>query len=169
MVASKHEPPAGGQHYSGHYSGQNKIPNVQEFIAQLDKEKAERDAAIDADLKRNNRHAEASDHVPDRKHKTQNTKTVRDPVTGTDVEIEDAQADFEEVVENPQVRWAFYSSWETIFQFLMLTLPFLDFSSQRERRKASHCSHLSSAVRGRVPACPRYYCSARPRPAWKHV
>ncbi|KAG7110155.1 Meiotically up-regulated gene protein like [Verticillium longisporum] len=98
----EHEPPVGGQHYSG----RNRIPNIQEFVAQLDKEKAERDAAIDAELKTNKAKGETRDHVPEKKHhlhKNKKTKTVRDPVTGKDVEIEDAKTDFKEAVENPKI------------------------------------------------------------------
>ncbi|KAM0284556.1 hypothetical protein ACHAQH_001922 [Verticillium albo-atrum] len=98
----EHQPPVGGQHYSG----RNRIPNIQEFVAQLDKEKAERDAAIDAELKAKKGNSEAQDHIPEKKHrfhKDRKTKTVRDPVTGKDVEIEDAKTDFKEAVENPQI------------------------------------------------------------------
>ncbi|RBQ90765.1 hypothetical protein VDGD_20499 [Verticillium dahliae] len=98
----EHEPPVGGQHYSG----RNRIPNIQEFVAQLDKEKAERDAAIDAELKNNKAKGETQDHVPEKKHrlhKNKKTKTVRDPVTGKDVEIEDAKTDFKEAVETPKI------------------------------------------------------------------
>ncbi|KAM0323042.1 hypothetical protein ACHAQA_009141 [Verticillium albo-atrum] len=99
----EHQPPVGGQHYSG----RNRIPNIQEFVAQLDKEKAERDAAIDAELKANKGAGEDKDHVPEKKHhahhKNKKTKTVRDPVTGKDVEIEDAKTDFKEAVENPKI------------------------------------------------------------------
>lgn len=97
---NEHQPPVAGQHYSG----RNRIPNIQEFVAQLDKEKKERDEAIDAELKANKNHQEAQDHVPEKKHHSRKkTKTVRDPVTGKDVEIENAKTDFKEAVENPQL------------------------------------------------------------------
>lgn len=99
-MQNQHEAPVGPQHYSG----RNRIPNIQEFVAQLDKEKKERDAAIDDEAK----HPQATDaqpHKPDRTHHSKKkTKTVRDPVTGKDVEIENAKTDYKEAVENPQVR-----------------------------------------------------------------
>lgn len=100
-MQNQHEPPVGPQHYSG----RNRIPNIQEFVAQLDKEKKERDAVIDDDLKHNKHSNDAQPHQPDqsRFHKKKKTKTVRDPVTGKDVEIEDAKTDYKEAVENPQV------------------------------------------------------------------
>lgn len=107
MNIDEHKLPTGGQHYSA----RNKIPNIHEFVAQLDKEKRERDAAIEAEDKQHNkieRHAqkqpsgESKDHVPSKKERKK-TKTVRDPVTGKDVEIEDPKDDFEDVVENSQV------------------------------------------------------------------
>ncbi|TDZ25497.1 Meiotically up-regulated gene 190 protein [Colletotrichum orbiculare MAFF 240422] len=112
MNVDEHHLPAGGQHYSG----RNRIPNIHEFVAQLDKEKRERDQEIDAENKtiqkqehelRRHGHnqQEAQDHIPDEKHRKKNkkTKTVRDPVTGKDVEIEDPKDDFKDVVENPQL------------------------------------------------------------------
>ncbi|KAF6814924.1 c2 domain protein [Colletotrichum sojae] len=119
MNVDDHVLPAGGQHYSG----RNRIPNIHEFVAQLDKEKRERDAEIDADDKairkeqqqQHHHHGlghhdknqqDVQDHVPEpkpRHHGKKKTKTVRDPVTGKDVEIEDAKDDFERVVENPQI------------------------------------------------------------------
>ncbi|KAK6225808.1 c2 domain-containing protein [Colletotrichum tabaci] len=107
MNIDEHKLPTGGQHYSA----RNKIPNIHEFVAQLDKEKRERDAAIEAEDKQHDkieRHAqkqpsdESKDHVPSKKERKK-TKTVRDPVTGKDVEIEDPKDDFEDVVENPQI------------------------------------------------------------------
>jgi hypothetical protein len=86
-----------------HYSGRNRVPNIHEFVERLDKQKKERDAAIDAELKNNKQNGEAKDHVPEAKRSKKHTRTVRDPVTGKDVEIEDANIDFKEVVENPMV------------------------------------------------------------------
>lgn len=111
MNIDEHQLPTGGQHYSG----RNRIPNVHEFMAQLDKEKRERDAALDAEDKKikqeqrqhhqNGQTGDAKAHAPEKDHRfrKRKTKTVRDPVTGKDVEIENANEDFKEVVENPQV------------------------------------------------------------------
>ncbi|KAH9227802.1 hypothetical protein K456DRAFT_1876130 [Colletotrichum gloeosporioides 23] len=111
MNVDEHQLPTGGQHYSG----RNRIPNVHEFMAQLDKEKRERDAALDAEDKKikqeqrqhhqNGQNGDAKAHAPEKDHRfrKRKTKTVRDPVTGKDVEIENANDDFKEVVENPQI------------------------------------------------------------------
>ncbi|GKT56808.1 C2 domain-containing protein [Colletotrichum tofieldiae] len=107
MNIDEHKLPTGGQHYSA----RNKIPNIHEFVAQLDKEKRERDAAIEAEdkehqkIQRQAQHphqGDSKDHVPEKKDRKK-TKTVRDPVTGKDVEIEDPKDDFKDVVENPQI------------------------------------------------------------------
>lgn len=124
MNYDEHTVPTGGQHYSG----RNRIPNIHEFVAQLDKEKRERDAAIEAEDKEHARIAkeaarqqqqngnttqqqqqqnlqDTKEHVPEKsKGARKKTKTVRDPVTGKDVEIENPKENFKDVVENPHVR-----------------------------------------------------------------
>ncbi|KAH8706423.1 hypothetical protein BGZ61DRAFT_587622 [Ilyonectria robusta] len=99
MNAEQTVVPPGGQHYSA----QNRVPNIQEFVQSLDRQKKERDAAIDEQLKQNKVPAEAKDqtNAPDPKHKT--TRKVRDPVTGKDVDIQDADTDFAEAVDNPKL------------------------------------------------------------------
>lgn len=93
------------QHVAGqHYSGRNRVPNIHEFMRQLDSQKQERDAAIDSDLKKNKAAGEVKPHVNEKKPDRKNTRTVRDPVTGKDVEIRDSDLDFEQAAENPQVR-----------------------------------------------------------------
>lgn len=87
----------------GYYSGRNKIPNIQEFVAQLDREKKDRDAKIDAELKNNKKSNEAHAHHNEDKPSRRDTRTVRDPVTGKDVDIADVKLDYGEAVENPQV------------------------------------------------------------------
>ncbi|CAM1509320.1 Fc.00g030590.m01.CDS01 [Cosmosporella sp. VM-42] len=88
--------PAGGQHYSG----RNKVPNIQEYMAQLDSQKKQRDAAIDQELKKN-KAGDAKPHKPE-PAKAKDLRKVRDPVTGKDVDIRDTDMDAKEVVENPQ-------------------------------------------------------------------
>ncbi|KAH7149835.1 hypothetical protein B0J13DRAFT_548931 [Dactylonectria estremocensis] len=73
-----------------HYSGRNRVPNIHEFVQQLDRDKKERDAAIDEQLKLNKQNEAPGGEV-------------RDPVTGADVEIQDADVDFAEAVDNPQL------------------------------------------------------------------
>ncbi|KAJ2906907.1 hypothetical protein MKZ38_009770 [Zalerion maritima] len=86
----------------GHYSGAHRIPNIKEFVDSLDREKKERDAKIDANLSQN-KHSndEVKEHEAEEKGKRGTRKSVRDPVTGRDVEIEDVNADFMKAVEDP--------------------------------------------------------------------
>lgn len=85
-----------------HYSGRNKVPNVQEFLERLDRQKKDRDAAIDEELRQANASGPAKEHI-EKERKRKHVRTVRDPVTGKDVEIEDVNLDSKEVVENPVV------------------------------------------------------------------
>lgn len=85
-----------------HYSATNRVPNIQEFMQRLDSEKKQRDAEIDTELRRNRRNADVKTHRNELLEK-KGTRKVRDPVTGKDVEIRDADMDFTEAVENPQV------------------------------------------------------------------
>ncbi|EHK45655.1 hypothetical protein TRIATDRAFT_41385 [Trichoderma atroviride IMI 206040] len=84
-----------------HYSARNRVPNVQEFMQRLDAEKKQRDAEIDNQLKSNKRNPDVKLHKNELLEKRGQRK-VRDPVTGKDVGIRDADMDFEEAVENPQ-------------------------------------------------------------------
>ncbi|UKZ82254.1 hypothetical protein TrVFT333_010039 [Trichoderma virens FT-333] len=97
MNATDHVP-SGGQHYSA----TNRVPNIQEFMQRLDAEKKQRDAEIDAELRRNKRNPDVKTHRNELLKK-KGTRKVRDPVTGKDVEIRDADMDFTEAVENPQM------------------------------------------------------------------
>ncbi|EGX96871.1 C2 domain protein [Cordyceps militaris CM01] len=90
-----------------HYSGRNRVPNIQEFMAQLDREKQERDAEIDARLQPNDQSGEVKEHQQ-RDEKTEkaerkDARWVRDPVTGKDVQIRDAKIDFKKATEDPQM------------------------------------------------------------------
>lgn len=78
------------------------MPNIQEFMNRLDAEKKQRDAEIDNQLKSNKRNPDVKLHKNEILERRGQRK-VRDPVTGKDVEIRDADMDFEEAVENPQV------------------------------------------------------------------
>ncbi|KAH8168948.1 c2 domain-containing protein [Sarocladium implicatum] len=98
MNVDEHVAPSGQ-----HYSGRNRVPNIHEFMQQLDKEKQERDAEIDKELKQNKKHGEATDHANDRERRKAKHRTVRDPVTGKDVEIRDTQLSYKDAVENPQM------------------------------------------------------------------
>lgn len=89
----------------GHYSGTNPIPNVQKFIQSLDADKKERDAQIEARMKANgNAGSDVQEHKPGKSVGIAGTrKTVTDPVTGKEVQIEDVNADFMKAVDNPKV------------------------------------------------------------------
>ncbi|PHH73567.1 hypothetical protein CDD80_3731 [Ophiocordyceps camponoti-rufipedis] len=95
MDVTEHVLPSGQ-----HYSGRNRVPNIQQFAQQLDLEKRQRDAEIEAELRQN---AEAREHHAAEKSKRDHTRTVRDPVTGKDVAISDAHADYKEAVDEPQL------------------------------------------------------------------
>jgi hypothetical protein len=92
----------------GHYSGANPIPNIQKFIQNLDSEKSQRDARINEQQQLQQQNHQDVDHGKDpekgQPHGVSGTrKTVTDPTTGKDVEIEDVNADFMKSVEDPQV------------------------------------------------------------------
>lgn len=87
-----------------HYSGANRIPNIKQFVESLDRQKKDRDAQIESQLQANHRDGEARDHVPaDQRKPGKNRRTVRDPVTGRDVEIEDIADHHMKTAENPMV------------------------------------------------------------------
>ncbi|KAI2642251.1 C2 domain-containing protein [Xylaria nigripes] len=92
-------------HYpqGGYYSGRNRIPTIKEFTAALDKDKKERDAKIDAELKANRKNKEIREHEAEKRHLAGHGRVVTDPVTGREVQIDDARASFKESVENPHL------------------------------------------------------------------
>ena len=88
----------------GHYSGANPIPNIQRFVESLDSEKRERDARIEESMRAKKAQAGVTDHQESpTEGKPGTRKTVTDPTTGRDVEIEDVNEDFMKVVDNPIV------------------------------------------------------------------
>lgn len=97
----------------GHYSGSNPIPNIQRFIENLDSDKKERDARIEAQHKSLAAQGKAGDDVKPHQQDGQPTgvegtrKTVTDPTTGKEVQIENVNADFMKAVNDPQVRPGF--------------------------------------------------------------
>ncbi|KAK4157494.1 hypothetical protein C8A00DRAFT_29643 [Chaetomidium leptoderma] len=86
-----------------HYSGKNRVPNIKQFVESLDRQKRERDAQIDAKQQSGNRHGgEAQDSEPaSQRRPGKNRRTVRDPVTGKDVEIEDIDSHHMKAAEEP--------------------------------------------------------------------
>lgn len=85
------------------WSGTNKIPNIKEFVTNLDKEKAQRDKAIDAQGTGQQQayHSEVTPHKNE-KRKSQG-KSVTDPVTGKQIVIADVGKQYMERADNPQV------------------------------------------------------------------
>ncbi|KAI1841973.1 hypothetical protein JX265_003020 [Neoarthrinium moseri] len=82
----------------GHYSGRNRIPNIQQFVESLDRDKKERDAQIDAGVQPNGQNGGVKEHKVEPKKKG---RIVTDPVTGKEVEITDVNLDSKDAVENP--------------------------------------------------------------------
>jgi hypothetical protein len=94
----EHHHPGGG-----HYSGLNRIPNIKEFAASLDRDKRERDARIDDELKKNTRNGGIKEHQAEKGHLAGHGRVVTDPVTGKEVQIDDETTDFRKAVEDPHV------------------------------------------------------------------
>lgn len=90
------------QHVPGHYSALNRVPNIKEFTARLDREKAARDAKLDAELKAKQQ-GSVKEHQNDTERKRGKGRIVTDPVTGNEVEIEDVDVSFVKAVEDPHV------------------------------------------------------------------
>ena len=85
------------------WSGANKIPNIKEFMTKLDKEKAQRDKAIDTQAHPNQ--AGSTEVTPHQNEKPEGKgTTVTDPVTGNQVVIADVGKEYMERADNPQVR-----------------------------------------------------------------
>lgn len=82
------------------WSGANPIPNIQRFVHELDKDKKARDAHIDAQGGAGD--GVVAHHNEPPKGAT-NKKTVTDPTTGKQVQIEDVGRDFMKAVKDPQV------------------------------------------------------------------
>lgn len=97
MEQQEHKAPA------GHYSGTNRIPNIKQFMEGLDKDKKERDAKIDAEQKEHKTDEGEVKAHHNEKPKGNNRRTVRDPVTGKDVEIDDIGPDMVKAVDDPHV------------------------------------------------------------------
>ncbi|KAI0389202.1 C2 domain-containing protein [Xylariaceae sp. FL0594] len=92
-------------HYpvKGHYSGRNRIPNIKEFAASLDRDKRNRDARIDAELQANRQNGEIEEHRPEKGHLPGHGRVVTDPVTGKEVQIDDEKLNPKDAVHNPHL------------------------------------------------------------------
>lgn len=96
------------QHVPGHYSGQNKIPDIKTFISNLDKEKRNRDKDVDERRKAEQQKkaqggSEVTPHTPTKAGKEGTLRTVTDPTTQKEVQIEDVDANFMSAVEDPKL------------------------------------------------------------------
>lgn len=143
-----------------HYSGRNRVPNIHEFVQQLDRDKKERDAAIDEQLKLNKQNeAPGGESQPHQNPppKNKDHRRVRDPVTGADVEIQDADVDFAEAVDNPQV-----SHVEVLPDKPVIGVDAISVADHPQRKpwqKSDNCD-LIQAIWGRIPTRSRCHCSA---------
>ena len=94
---------------SGYYSGKNKIPDIKTFVQNLDKDKRERDAQLAEQKKQQATGGggagggEAKPHQETKAGKAGTLRTVTDPTTEKEVQIEDVDQDFMNAVENPQL------------------------------------------------------------------
>ncbi|KAL8811803.1 MAG: hypothetical protein Q9223_004873 [Gallowayella weberi] len=86
----------------GYYSGKNKIPDIKTFVQNLDKDKRERDLKLDEERKSLTK-GDAKPHKPTNAGKEGTRKTVHDPTTQKEVQIEDVDANFMKAVEDPQL------------------------------------------------------------------
>ena len=88
----------------GHWSGRNKIPTVGQFMERLDKDKKDRDREIDQQNKQRQQvGSDVEPHQNEAKKDTSGHKTVTDPVTGRQVQIENVGKEFMENVEDPKL------------------------------------------------------------------
>lgn len=85
-----------------HPTGKNKIPDIKTFVQNLDKDKRERDQRLD-EARKSQQKGEAKPHHATSAGKEGTRKTVHDPTTQKDVQIEDVDADFIKAVEDPQL------------------------------------------------------------------
>lgn len=91
-----------------HYSANNRIPNIKQFVESLDRDKKKRDAEL---ARHNAQNGEARDHVPaSQKKPGKNRRTARDPVTGRDVEIDDIDEHHMKAAMEPMVCPPFHTS-----------------------------------------------------------
>lgn len=86
----------------GHYSGANPVPTIKKFLENLDRDKKDRDKHID-DAQRGHRQDAPRQHHPSRGGKPGTRKTVTDPTTGKEVQIEDVALNSRDAVANPLV------------------------------------------------------------------
>ena len=89
-------------------AGQNKVPDIKTFVQNLDRDKRERDQRLDQQRKeQNQRRTQGGDdvepHYDTKAGKTGTWKTVTDPTTGHEVQIEDVDETFMKAAEDPKL------------------------------------------------------------------
>lgn len=93
----------------GHYSGRNPVPNIQKFIENMDRDKKTRDAQFMA--QQTSQSGEVQAHKDKRTGAPQGSrKTVTDPTTGRQVQIEDVDENFMDAALNPKASQTAISS-----------------------------------------------------------
>ena len=87
------------------WSGNNPIPNIKQFVENLDKNKKERDSQIDAEQKSSKVNNHTNNEIQSHQNapRTKGGKTVLDPTTGKQVVIEDVGKEHMKAVEDPQL------------------------------------------------------------------
>jgi hypothetical protein len=105
------------------WSGANKIPNIKEFVANLDKEKAQRDKAFEADPNQSQTNTPEVTPHQNEKPKTKG-KTVTDPVTGNQVVIADVGKEYMKRADNPVVSAKAAASLSSFKLTMVFSYPF---------------------------------------------
>lgn len=84
--------------------GTNKVPDIKTFVRNLDREKQERDQRLDEQRRQAGAdYSEAKPHKETKAGKEGTRRTVHDPTTQKEVQIEDVDMNFMKAVEDPQV------------------------------------------------------------------
>jgi Ca2+-dependent lipid-binding protein len=78
----------------GHYSGSNRVPNIKQFVERMDKDKAERDRQLDQAASHKPATNGARPHQDVKAGKSGTQRTVHDPTTQKEVQIEDVAPSF---------------------------------------------------------------------------
>ena len=130
------------------YSGRNRIPNIKQFMENLDRDKRERDAKIDT-LRKQEGHprVDAQEHHNFTGPAGKNRRTTRDPVTGKEVEVDDVDSSHVKAAQNPKVRMELWiispedsRALPLSFSLLLFLFSFLFlFGLGRELFVLTHC------------------------------
>lgn len=84
------------------------MPDIKTFVQSLDRDKRARDQQLEEINKTTNaKSSEARPHQATNAGKEGTLKTVHDPTTGREVQIEDVDANFMKAVKEPQVSYSY--------------------------------------------------------------